>query len=103
MEESILVECLGIGGITMIIARSDGRTFEEHLIILTYLDLNARDRTTHRTQTAFLVSMITGYGSKTLGQTITHYHIDTDRVYELLYLRTYIGTCCREDIRVIQA
>ena len=28
MEESILVECLRIGGITMIISRSDGRTLE---------------------------------------------------------------------------
>jgi len=78
MEESILVECLGIGGVTMIIARSDSRTFEQNLVILTYLYLNAGDRTTHRTQTALLVRMIARYGGKTLGQTITHNHIDTD-------------------------
>ena len=103
MEESILVECLRIGGITMIISRSDGRTFEEHLIILTYLYLNAGDWTTHRTQTAFLVRMITRYGGKALGQTISHHHIDTDGMYKFLYFRTYISTRCREDIRFFQA
>ena len=87
----------------MIISRSDGRTLEEHLIILTYLYLNAGDRATHRTQTAFLVSMIARYGGKTLGQTITYHHIDTDGMYKLLYFRTYISTRCREDIRFFQA
>ena len=103
MEESILVECLRIGGITMIISRSDGRPLEEHLIIITYLYLNARDRAPHRTQTAFLVRMIARYGGKTLGQTITHHHIDTDGMYKCLYFRTYISTRCREDIRFFQA
>ena len=87
----------------MVISRSDGRTLEEHLIILAYLYLNAGDRATHRTQTAFLVEMITRYGCKTLGQTVTHHHIDTDGMYKLLYFRTYISTRCREDIRFFQA
>ena len=103
MEESILIEGLGIGGIAMIISRSDGRSLEEHLVILTDLDLDAGDRTTHRTQAVLLVEMIARYGSKTLCQAITHHHIDTDGMYEFLHLRTYVSACRREDIRIIQA
>ena len=102
-EEAFLVEHLGIGGVAMIITLRNGRTLEQYLVVLAYLDLDAGDRATNRTDGKLLVEMHTRYRSKTLGQAIAYDHANSDREDKLLHLRAHIGTCRREDIRMLQS
>lgn len=47
MEEAVLVESLSIDVVSMIIARCDGRAFEQNFIIVTNLDFQAANGTAH--------------------------------------------------------
>ena len=87
----------------MIIPLCNGWTLEQYLVVLAYLNLDAGDRATNRTDGKLLAEMHARYRGKTLGQAIAYDHADTDRENKLLDFRTHIGTCCGEYIRMFQA
>ena len=103
MEETFLVKRICICRITMVVALGNSRTFQQDLIVFTYLNLNIRDRTTYGTNGEFLIQMNTGNRSKTFGQAITYHHSDTNRKDEFLNFRTHVSTSSRENIRILQA
>ena len=47
--------------------------------------------------------MVVAHRGETLRQTVAHHHIDADAVDKLLHLRRHIGTCSREEVRILQA
>ena len=77
-EEALLIEHLGIGGVAMIIPLCNGWTLEQYLVVLAYLDLDAGDRATNRTDGKLLVEMHARYRGKTLGQAIAYDHANSD-------------------------
>ena len=46
--------------------------------------------------------MITRYGGQRLRQTITHYHVNTDGMYEFLDVGTDSSTCRGEEMGILK-
>ena len=49
------------------------------------------------------VEMVAAYCGETFCQTVTHNHIQSDAVNELLDVRRHRGSGCREDIGILQS
>ena len=103
MEEAIGIEGLLVELRPVVIAFRDRRAFQEDFVVLTNLDLYTVDRASTRAYCERLTFVITRHCGKALRQAVTDNHADTDAMDKLFHLRGYIGSCCREDIRMLQA
>ena len=102
-EVAVFGESLCIQSVALVVAACNRRTLQQNLIVLSDLDVQTVNRTSHRTDGERLSLMVVAHRGETLRQTVAHHHIDADAVDKLLHLRRHIGTCRREEVRILQA
>ena len=103
MEEAVGIEGPLVELRPVVIAFRDRRTFQENLVILTYLNLYTVDGATAGSYRERLVLIIARHRGKTLCQAVTNNHEDADAVNELFHLLRELSSGCREDVRMLQA
>lgn len=86
MEEAVGVECLRIGCVALEVAFCDGWAFEQNLVVLADLDLDALNGPTYGSDGERLAQMVAGHGSQTLGEAVADIEGNTDGVDKLLHL-----------------
>ena len=102
-EESVFGEGFLVDSLTLVVARRDGGTLEQYLVVVAYLHLQSVDRTTYRTDGERHVLAVATNGGKTLCKSIAHYHINAYRMDEALYCWRNGSSGCREDMCVLQS
>ena len=96
-SEGLLGEVL-----TVVIASGNRRTLEQNLFVLANLDVDAFDGNTHTAYCPGLAQVVTADRCQRLRETIAYYHVDTDRMNELLHMRADGSACRGEEMGILQ-
>ena len=100
----IAILCKGLFGqvLTVIVASGDRRAFQQHLTLITDLDIDALNGNTDTSHSERLTQVVTAHSGQTLCQTIAHHHIQTDGMHKLLHFRIHCSSCGGEEMRILQ-